>query len=268
MISRMVRLASLMRLIIPFCERDLKRRYRGSALGLGWSLLQPLAMLAVYTFVFSVVFRARWGSTLIPEQNSIYFFSLNLFAGLLVVNQFSESISRSPDLIVNNANYVKKVIFPVEILSISVVSSATINAMAGMLILIVSSWMVTGFSLCALWIPWVWLPLVLLSLGASWLVAAIGVYIRDLGQIVSLFISVLLFITPVFYPMTALPERWQALLSINPLALIVEQTRSVVISHQAPDSLYLLVAPLLAWFFAEVALRTFMRCKNGFADVL
>lgn len=268
MASKLINLARFRPLIVPFCERDLMRRYRGSALGLGWSLLQPLAMLAVYTFVFSVVFKARWGNSIAPEHSSIYFFALNLFAGLLVVNLFSESASQSPDLIVRNANYVKKVIFPIEILSISVVSSATINALAGMLVLILSSWMVTGFSLFALWLPWIWMPLLLLSLGTSWLIAAIGVYIRDIGQIVSLLLAFLLFITPVFYPITALPEKWQVILSLNPLAAIVEQTRNVVISEKAPDPVYLFVAPLLAWIFAELSLRTFLRCKHGFADVL
>lgn len=266
--SNLIGLAKFSSLIVPFCERDIIQRYRGSALGLGWSLLQPLAMLGVYTFVFSVVFKAKWGDSLVPEQNSIYFFALNLFAGLLVVNLFGESLSRSPDLVANNANYVKKVIFPVEILSISVVSSATANAMAGMFILFIGTWMVMGFSPNFLWLPWIWLPLVLFSLGTSWLISALGVYIRDLSSVVSLLLSVLLFVTPVFYPITALPLKWQAILSLNPLAAIVEQTRAVIINQVAPNPIYLFVAPVLAWIFAELSLRTFLRCKHGFADVL
>lgn len=255
-------------LILPFCERDLKRRYRGSTLGLIWSLLQPLSMLGVYTFIFSVVFKARWSSSMNSQQDNIYFFALNLFAGLLVVNLFGESINRSSDLIVSNTNYVKKVIFPLEILPITVISTATINASIGMGILVIASWLTLGFSAQVLWLPWIWLPLILLSAGASWLISAIGVFVRDIGQIVSLFLSILLFVTPVFYPISILPPKLQTVLSLNPLAAIVEETRTIIINHQMPDSKYILLAPLFSLIVAELSLRFFLRSKPSFADVL
>ena len=266
--SNLIALTKNLNLILPFCERDLKRRYRGSTLGLIWSLLQPLSMLAVYTFIFSVVFKARWGTSINAQQDNIYFFALNLFAGLLVVNLFGESISRSSDLIISNTNYVKKVIFPVEILPISVVSTATINACAGMTILIIASWLTLGFSAQVLWLPWIWLPLILLSTGAAWLISSVGVFIRDIGQIISLFLSILLFVTPVFYPISVLPSKLQAVLGLNPLAAIVDQTRLVIINHQMPNSIYILIAPLLSLIAAELSLRFFLRCKPNFADVL
>lgn len=247
-------------------EREVLGRYRGSLLGIAWSLLNPLAMLGVYTFVFSQVFKARWGNL---EESGPIAFAVNLFAGLIVFNFFAECANRAPGIILANPNYVKKVIFPLEILAGVVVGSALFNALTGLCVL--AAFELIGqrhIPLTALWLPFVWLPLITGCLAFTWMLSALGVFLRDMGQLISLVVSMLMFLSPIFFPISALPAKWQPLLAINPLAVVIEQTRQILVSGKPPDWPTIAIGSLLAILICELAFRSFNRAKRTFADVM
>lgn len=247
-------------------EREVLGRYRGSLLGMAWSFLNPLAMLGVYTFIFSQVFKARWGTT---EDSGPIGFAVNLFAGLIVFNFFAECVNRAPGIVLANPNYVKKVIFPLEVLAGVTVGSALFNAITSLVVLAVFELIGQRFiPVTSLWLPLVWLPLVLACLGMTWILGALGVFLRDVGQIIAVLVSMLMFLSPIFFPLSALPLRWQPLLALNPLAPIIEQTRSVLVSGQPPSINYLLTGTICTLIFCELGFRSFQKSKRAFADVL
>jgi lipopolysaccharide transport system permease protein len=247
-------------------EREVLGRYRGSALGIGWSLITPLAMLAVYTFVFSQVFKARWGGL---EQAGPLGFAVNLFAGLIVFNFFSECAIKATSLIVSNPNYVKKVIFPLDILAPVSIGGAGFHAISSLTILAIFEFIAFhGIPASVLWLPLVWIPLVLGCLALSWLLASLGVFLRDIGQLIGVFVNMLMFLSPIFFPLSALPNAWRPWLGLNPLAEVIEQTRSVLIEGQAPSMVYLLIGSGSGILACEFAHRFFERSKKAFADVL
>ena len=198
-------------------EREVNGRYRGSILGWGWSLLTPLIMLGVYTFVFSTVFKARWGDL---EHAGSLGFAINLFAGLITYNIFAECATQAPTLIINNANYVTKVIFPLETLSAVSVSAALFHALTSTLVLIAFELIaVQHVPITVLLLPFVWLPYLLGCLAMSWVVSALGVFLRDLGQLIGVMVSMLMFMSAVFYPLSSLPPAIQTVLGLNPWLL-------------------------------------------------
>lgn len=253
-------------LLWKLSKREVEARYRGSVLGWGWSLITPLLMLAVYTFVFSQVFQARWGDL---EASGPWLFAINLFAGLIVFTVFSETINTSPTLILTKANLVTKVIFPLEILPAITLAAALFHGFTSLVILAVFELLSQGqIPLTLLWIPVVWLPLASGCLILSWTLSALGVYLRDLGQVVGVVTNLLLFLSAVFYPLSALPERWQPLLRLNPLVVVIEQTRRVSVNNLPPAWDYLLGGTLFGIIGCEIAYRGFQRARRGFADVL
>ena len=247
-------------------QREISGRYRGSLLGWGWSLLNPLLMLGVYTFVFSTVFKARWPDL---EQAGSLGFAINLFSGLIVFNLFAECVIKAPMLILSVPSYVTKVVFPLEVLSAVTVGTAGFHACTSLLILAAFKLIATGsIPVTALWLPAVWLPLVLGCLSLCWLLSALGVYLRDLPQLTGVAVNILMFLSAVFYPIAALPVRWQPLLTINPLVQVIEQTRQVLVRGELPDKLYLLYGIPVAIMFSELCFRLFLKARRGFADVL
>lgn len=255
-------------LVAQLVRREVVGRYRGSFLGLLWSFVTPVLMLAVYTFVFSLVFKARWTPGA-DDSHDQYEFALVLFAGLIVFNLFAECISRAPGLILSNVNYVKKVIFPLEILPVVSMGSALFHAAISLAVLL-AFLLLLGKSLPAtlLLLPLILLPLLLLTLGLSWLLASVGVFIRDVSQFVGMLVTVLMFMSPIFYPASALPEEVREWLFLNPLTFVIEQTRDVLIWGRAPDwrnlALYYGAAIATAWG----GLWWFQKTRKGFADVL
>jgi lipopolysaccharide transport system permease protein len=246
--------------------REVVGRYRGSMLGWSWSLITPLLLLAVYTFVFSQVFRARWGD--LEEAGSLGF-AINLFAGLIVFNLFSETVNRAPDQILANPNYVTKLIFPLEILAAVNVASASFHALTSLFVLaFFKSLTLQELPLSMLWLPLIWLPLVGLCLALAWVLSALGVYLRDIGQVVGVCTSMLMFLSTVFYPLSSLPDRVRPVLAVNPLVVIIEQTRRVAIVGATPSITYLLLGCLVAVLLCEFAFRGFQRARRGFADVI
>ena len=253
-------------LIRRLSKREVVGRYRGSIIGLLWSFLNPIFMLVVYTFVFSVVFKARWG---IGEDETKTQFAVVLFAGLIVHGLFAEVLNRAPNLILSNVIYVKKILFPLEILPGIAMGAALFHSTISLTVLLVAYILFYGsLQWTVVFIPLVLLPLVILTLGLAWALASLGVFLRDVGQTTSIITMVMLFLSPVFYPLTALPNEFQALIMANPLTFIIEQAREVLIWGHLPNwiglGIYIMVATGVAW----LGFAWFQKTRKGFADVV
>ena len=252
-------------LIKASATREVLGRYRGSFFGLLWSFFNPLFMLAIYTFVFSVVFKARWN----VESDSKTEFALVLFAGLIVFNLFSETINRAPSLVLNNPNYVKKVVFPLEILPMITLLSSLFHGMISLGVWLIAYVIFFGVPhATVLFLPLIILPLLLLILGQIWVLASLGVFLRDVSQFIGTIITVLMFMTPIFYPVTSLPEQFRQWIYFNPLTLVVDQARGALYWGKAPDFLMLGVYTLIATIIAWLGFAWFQKTRKGFADVL
>lgn len=253
-------------LVFQMVKREVIGRYKGSVIGLGWSFFNPILMLAVYTFVFSVVFKARWG---IDASESKTQFAVVLFTGMIIHGFFAEVIGRAPTLILANVNYVKKVVFPLEFLPIIAVGAALFHVFIGVGVLLVVSLLFDGFFQWTLiFFPIILLPFVFLVLGGAWMLASLGVFIRDIGQAINLVITMLMFLSPVFYPVTALPERFRVWLFVNPLTFIIEQAREVLIFGQMPNFWGLTIYTSLSAVVAWLGFAWFQKTRKGFADVI
>jgi len=252
-------------LIYSLAKREVLGRYRGSMIGIFWSFLTPLLMLIVYTFVFGVIFKTRWGG----GGDSKIEFALVLFAGLMVFNLFAECITRAPTLIISNVNYVKKIVFPLEILPWVSFLSAIFHMLVSLVVWLIFYLMMFGIPhLTLFWLPVVLIPLMLFVLGLSWTLASLGVYLRDIGQVIGVLTTVLMFLSPIFYPITSLPESYQSLFLLNPLTPIIEQTRDVIIFGKTPNGLGLILATLISTMIAWAGLFWFQKTRKGFADVI
>ena len=253
-------------LILQMTKREVVGRYKGSVMGLAWSFFTPVFMLTVYTFVFSVIFKSRWG---IGGEESKTQFAVVLFVGMIVHNLFAEVLNRAPSLILANVNYVKKVVFPLEILPVIAMGAALFHTFISLGVLFAAFVIFNGYLhwtviLTAL----VLLPLVILTLGLAWVLASLGVFLRDVGQTIGIVTMAMMFLSPVFYPVTALPEEFRPWLMANPLTFIIEQAREVLIWGRLPDwvglGIYTLVATVVAW----AGYAWFQKTRKGFADVL
>ena len=252
-------------LILISIKREVLGRYRGSLMGILWSFFNPLFMLCVYTFVFSVVFKARWNI----ESDSQTEFALVLFAGLIVFNLFSECINRAPTTILSNPNYVKKVIFPLEILPWVNLGASIFHCIVSLCVWLIAYSIFFGPPhLTALYLPIILTPLLLVIMGLSWALASLGVFLRDVSQFIGVITTTLMFLSPIFYPASALPEEYRPLIYINPLTVVIEQTRSALFWGNTPDlrliSTYTAIGLLVAW----LGFSWFQKTRKGFADVL
>lgn len=253
-------------LIVQMTKREVVGRYRGSIMGLAWSFFNPIFMLVVYTFVFSVVFKARWG---VGGEESKTLFALVLFVGMIVHGLFAEVLNRAPGLILSNVNYVKKVVFPIEILPVIAMGAALFHTLISLSVLLSAFIIFNGYlHWTVVFIPLMLLPLIVLTLGLSWMLASLGVFIRDVSQSIGLITTVLMFLAPVFYPVTAVPERFRPFIMANPVTFIIEQARAVLIMGTLPNwgglAIYMLIAILVAW----AGYFWFQKTRKGFADVL
>ena len=253
-------------LIWQMARRDISSRYRGSLIGLAWSFINPILMLLVYTFVFSVIFKARWNA---GGNESRTDFAIILFAGMIVFNLFAEIVNRAPSLITSNVNYVKKVVFPLEILPWVALGSALFHSMISLFVLILAQ-LIIHFSLpwTSIFFPLALLPLVFASMGFAWFLSALGVFVRDVGQITGIFITILMFMSAVFYPISALPEKYQNLLRLNPLVLIITESRKSLILGELPDWMSIVIALSVSLAIAFAGFWWFQKVRKGFADVI
>ena len=253
-------------LIHASAKREVLGRYRGSILGLLWSFFNPLFMLAVYTFVFSVIFQARWGT---GGSSSETEFALLLFAGLIVFNLFSECVNRAPNIILGNTNFVKKVVFPLEILPFVGLLSALFHAFISVAVWLVAYMLFFGIPYpTAILLPLVLLPFCFFLMGISWALASLGVFLRDVSQLVGVFTTAVLFLSPVFYPTSALPEGYRFIYHLNPLTTVVEQARDVLFWGRLPDFSMLGVYWVTTMGIAWLGFVWFQMTRKAFADVL
>lgn len=252
-------------LVWELVKRDFIGRYKGSIMGVAWSLLHPLIMLVIYTLVFSVAFKARWGG---GEESKVSF-ALVLFSGMIVHGLFAECLNHAPGMILSKPNYVKKVVFPLEILPWVAICSALLHFLVSLGLLLVFC-VFTGVSLKAsvVFVPVIMLPLLLTTLGLTWLFASLGVYLRDTAQVMGVVTTVLMFLSPVFYKTSAFPEEYRILFALNPLTLPIEQLRDVMLWGNAINwgswATSLFAGSSICYF----GFWWFQKSRRGFADVL
>lgn len=246
-------------------KRDVLGRYRGASFGLLWALISPFLMLAIYTFAFGTVLGARW-----PEvEAGGASFAIVLFAALIVHGFFAECLNKAPHLVLGNTVFVKRVVFPLELLPWPMVLSAGFHALANLLVFLLLQWIMDGrIHATALWFPVVIAPLLLLALATGWLLSALGAYLRDIGQVTPLLSVALLFLSSAMVPPSVLPEAYRWVFQLNPLSYIMEQSRDVLVRGLAPDLPGLALYAAVAFVLAVLALALFSRLRRGFADVL
>lgn len=252
-------------LIRSMVERDIVGRYRGSIVGIAWSFFNPVFMLLIYTTVFAGVFKARWGLT----NETWSDFAIVLFVGIIMHGLFAECINRAPTLILSNANYVKRVVFPLEVLPWVALGSAVFHMLASVVVLVLAQlilrqqlpWTIVFF-------PVVLVPLILATMGFAWLLTALGVYIRDIGQLTGIFTTVLMFLSPVFYPVSALPAHLRPWMRLNPLTYIIEEGRATLVFGHLPDAGDWVIATGAGLLIAWAGFAWFQHSRAGFADVV
>lgn len=253
-------------LIHQLTVRDIMGRYKGTYLGIFWSVLLPLFMLLIYTFVFSVVFKAKWG---ISQSESRIEFALTMFCGMIPYMLFSDCLNKAPSLITGSQNYVKKVVFPLEILPITVLCSTFIHSLISLCLLLVGVIFFMGTTTWTIiFLPVLFIPLFAFILGFSWLLASLGVFIRDIGHSVGVFTQVLFFLSPIFYPISAVPENFQIFMFINPLTVIIESFRAVIIWGTMPNWYSLLWVTAISFCVLIGGYLWFIKTKKAFADVI
>ncbi|MGX7741680.1 ABC transporter permease [Rhodopseudomonas parapalustris] len=252
-------------LIIALARREIEARYKGSLGGLGWYIVQTLVTVAIYSFVFGTIFRARWAE----DGQAPINFAMALFIGLLVFNLFSEAIGRAPTLILANANYVKKLVFPLEILPIVALLAAVFNMAIGFMVFISMSLVLqVHLAWTGLWVPIILAPFMLLLLGVMWFLASLGTFVRDTAQVISLATTMLMFLSPLFYPAGALPSEFRTWIGFNPLTFPMEQSRRALLFGDTPDLLGLAFYSAVAAAVAVLGYLWFAKTRKAFADVL
>jgi len=252
-------------LLWALSKREIAARFKGSYGGLSWYVIQNLLLLALYSLVFGSLFKSRWvqGSHLPGD------YTIALFIGLILFNIFAECITRAPTLILSNANYVKKVVFPLEVLPIVQLVTALFNAFVAVLVLVVMAiFLGAPLSWQGLWLPIIILPLLILTLGLSWLLAAIGTYVRDVNQVITLLISAVMFLSPLFYQISSLPPRARPYITLNPLTVPMEEARGALMFGEPPNLVSLVIYFCIAMIVATMGFVFFQKARKGFADVL
>lgn len=251
-------------LIFSFAKRDLLGRYKGSALGIAWAVLTPVVMIAIFTFIFAGIFGARFGA-----GDSHWDYALYLFCGLLPWSMFQESIQQSANTIVTNANLVKRVVFPLETLPAAQAFAALGNQLFATVALLIAIVIIRqDLQLTALWLPVLLIPQLLFALGAAWLIASLGVFLRDIAQGITLLLMAWMYLTPIIYPESIVPERFRWFIAINPFTPLVRSYRRVFLDGLAPDwrgLLYFSLVALVAFLFGY---WWFARTRKNFADVI
>jgi lipopolysaccharide transport system permease protein len=252
-------------LLRQLTTRAVQMRFRGSMLGLLWAILNPIFMLLVYTFVFSVILKVRWNG-----QGSTFFFAMNLYSGLIVYGIFSESVGSAAMQVLSNPSYVKKIIFPLEILPLAGLTASIFFNLFGLVILLFcTQFFLHPLTIHVVALPIIWLPLFLLTAGISWIVAAVGVFARDVGHLILILLQVLFYLCPIVYPLARVPVSMQKMyMLLNPMAVFLEQSRSVLLNgtwpqwSQMPQSYLISLGAFIFGYYI------FMRAKRGFADVI
>ena len=251
-------------LIWSLAKRDLLTRYKGSMLGIVWAIVTPVVMIAIFTFIFAGIFGARFGTS-----NSHWDYALYLFCGLIPWTMFQETLQQSATTIVNHANLVKRVIFPLETLPVAQAFSALGNQLFASVALLLAVVVIQHrLSLTFVWFPLLLIPQLLLAIGAGWLLASLGVFLRDIVQGVSLVLMAWMYLTPIIYPESIVPARFSKVIQLNPFTALVRNYRRIFLENQHPDWVglgYFAVVSLLVFVFGY---WWFARTRKNFADVI
>jgi lipopolysaccharide transport system permease protein len=253
-------------LIATLSRREIEGRYKGSLLGIFWSFLTPALMVTVFTFVFGEIFNARWAGA---KTESHFDFAAALFTGLLVYNLFSECIGKAPALITSNPVYVKKIIFPLETLSIVTGIAALFHfaiAYAVVILLVAASNWTLSWTI--LFTPIVIAPLIVMITGFTWMLSALGVFIRDIGQIITPALTAMMFLSPIFYPLSSVSPKYSWMYSINPITFTIEQLRDVLLHQKGPDWAGLTMYSAISLTIAYAGFLFFQKIRKGFSDVI
>lgn len=251
-------------LIYTFAKRELLGRYKGSALGIAWAVLTPVVMIAIFTFIFAGIFGARFGAS-----DSHWDYALYLFCGLLPWTMFQESVTQSANTIIVHANLVKRVVFPLETLPAAQVFAALGNQLFATVGLLIATIVIQrDLHLTTLWLPILLIPQLLFALGVAWLIASLGVFLRDIAQGITLLLMAWMYLTPIIYPESIVPERFRWFVSLNPFAWLVRSYRRVFLDGQAPDWRGLLFFTAVALVLFVFGYWWFARTRKNFADVI
>lgn len=253
-------------LVSRLAKREFTQRFHGSFLGWIWVILTPLLTAIVFTFVFSAVFQSRWQPGI---ETGSFDFALILLTGVGVHSAFAEMLSRAPNLIIGNSSYVTKVIFPIEILPVVILISALLNMFLALGIVILGNLVLNGkFPVTIIFFPFILVPYIFFLLSLNLFFATIGVFFRDISQLVALVITLSMFMTPIFYPVSAVPPAFQTAMFLNPLTFIVEQAREVLLFGRAPDFWGLAIYMIASLVALAASYWFFQRLRKGFADVV
>jgi lipopolysaccharide transport system permease protein len=246
-------------------EREIRSRIVGTYIGLGHYVLLPVLMLLVYSFMFSVVFQSKW----VGAEDTFGAFAIRVFIGMIAFQFFSEVISRSPGLVLENPTYVKKVVFPLETLVPTTTVVSAFSALITFAVFLVAHLLLVGLPpLTTLWIPFIWPPLIMMTAGFAWVLASLGVFLRDLKQLVGVIVPALMFISPVFFPMAMVPKGFGMLILMNPISIPIEMMREAVFGPTSPGLVLLLGYYAGSFAMAQFGYWWFMRTKKAFADVI
>ena len=252
-------------LIKQLVKNEIMKRYGGSFLGVVWTLFNPICMLIIYTFIFSDISKQRW--TIFVNSNAE--FALLIFIGLIFFNLLSECLNYAPFSIISNVNYVKKIIFPLEILSIVNLIVALYHMIVNFIVFLIAYFIIIGYPPITITLmPLIIFPLSFILLGFNWALASLGVYVRDVRHIIGAVTTALMFLSPIFYPVSALPESYKYIYYINPLTPVIEQARSVMFYGKLPDANVLIIYWVESLIFGWFGFVFFQKTRNGFSDVI
>jgi lipopolysaccharide transport system permease protein len=252
-------------LLQKLVSRDVSQIYRGTILGALWSIATPLVMLGVYTFVFGYIFNASFGR---GSSVGKLGFALGLFNGLIIWEFFSSVISQSPSLIVRKPNFVKKIVFPLQIIPLSQIGVSGFQFLVSWVLLIIAIPFIGQSPLPALFIPLFLIPITFYMAGLAWFLSSIGVFLRDTANAVTPVITFMLFLSAIFFPIASVPEQFRMFFYLNPVAASIEESRKLAIFGESPDILIIVLHCLAGWLVACVGYSFFCRTKNSFADVM
>lgn len=253
-------------LIKNMAWRQIVGKYKGSFLGLLWTFVRPLSMLLIYTFVFGVVFKARFGTEAGAQTRD---FAVILFSGLIMANMLIELFNQAPSLILSNKNFVTKVIFPLEILPVISLLTALFHALASFCVLLIAIVLLTAhLQWTIVLFPLVLIPFSLLVLGGVYVLSSIGVFVRDLPQLMGIVTMLLMFTSAIFYPIQRVPHKFRIFIEMNPLTFIVEQARRTLIYGLTPEWGWLALYALIAFVICWLGFALFQQTRRGFADVI
>ncbi len=251
-------------LIRSMVQRELSSRYKGSLMGIGWAIISPAVMIVIFTIIFSGIFGARFGNT-----GGHLSFAVYLFCGLLPWIAFSEGVQRSTNAMIENINLVKRVVFPVEALPVNIALAAIVTQLLGTIVLLVAYLVLEQkFHFTIFWLPVLLLIQLVVTLGLGWLMASLGVFIRDMPQINQLALMAWMYLTPIFFPENLVPQNYQALIRWNPIAPLIRSYRNILLEGKMPDWSGLSFTFIFAVICFVFGYWWFQRTKKAFADVL